>query len=89
LLRFARNDDFGYARVTNRPVGQISWRNENLSSPISKNISLSPSGKSVLPARPVLSLQEGRIAIVTNAGGDAVDAAASARKVIAGRIFDP
>jgi hypothetical protein len=29
------------------------------------------------------------LAIVTNAGWDAVDAAASARKVIAGRIFDP
>ena len=29
--------------------------------------------------------QEGRIAIVTNAGWDAVDAAASARKVVAGR----
>jgi hypothetical protein len=27
--------------------------------------------------------------VVTNAGGDAVDATASARKVIAGRIFDP
>ena len=52
------------------------------SSPPSKNNSLSPSGKSVLPARPVLSLQEGRIAIVTNAGGDAVDAAASARKCV-------
>jgi hypothetical protein len=29
------------------------------------------------------------LATVTNAGWDAVDAAASARKVIAGRIFDP
>jgi hypothetical protein len=29
------------------------------------------------------------LAIVTNAGEDAVDAAASARKVIAGRILDP
>jgi hypothetical protein len=27
------------------------------------------------------------LAIVTNAGGDAVDAAASARKVVAGRVF--
>ena len=31
----------------------------------------------------------GALAIVTNAGWDAVDAAASARKVFAGRIFDP
>jgi hypothetical protein len=30
--------------------------------------------------------QEGRIAIVTNAGGDAVDAAASARNGVAGRV---
>jgi hypothetical protein len=71
------------------PDGQISLHDKKLSSPLSKNISLSPSGKSVLPACPVLSRQEGRIAIVTNAGWDAVDATASARKVIAGRIFDP
>ena len=38
------------------------------------------SGKSVLPARPVLSRQEGRFAVVTNAGWDAVDAAALARR---------
>jgi hypothetical protein len=31
----------------------------------------------------------GALAIVTNAGWDAVDAIASARKVIAGRIVDP
>ena len=35
--------------------------------------------------RVVSSRQEGRIAIVTNAGRDVVDATASARKVIAGR----
>ena len=34
---------------------------------------------------PRVSPTEGRIAIVTNAGWDAVDAAASARKLIAGR----
>jgi hypothetical protein len=72
-------------RATNRPDGQISRCDKNLSSPFSKNISLSPSGKSDLPARPVLSRQEGRFAVVTNAGWDAVDAAASARMVIAGR----
>ena len=32
---------------------------------------------------------QGALATVTNAGWDAVDAAASARKVISGRIFDP
>jgi hypothetical protein len=50
---------------------------DSVSSPVSKNIPLGLSGKSVLPARPVLSRQEGRIAIVTDAGWDAVDAAAS------------
>src|ERR1700692_1572159 len=59
---------------------------QSLSSPPAKNISLNVSGKSALPARPVLSRQEGRIAIVTNAGGDAVDAAASARNGVAGRV---
>src|ERR1700738_3881439 len=49
-------------------------------------IPLNLSGKSALPVRPVLSRQEGRIAIVTNAGGDAVDAGAWACKVIAGRV---
>ena len=34
----------------------------------------------------ILSREEGRIAIVTNAGWDAVDAAASARSVVAGRF---
>jgi hypothetical protein len=37
-------------------------------------ISLNLSGKSTLPARPILSRQEGRSRVVTNAGGDAVDA---------------
>jgi hypothetical protein len=71
------------------PDGQISRCDKNLSTPFAKSISLSPSGKSVLPARAVPPRQEGRIAIVTNAGWDAVDAvdaAASARKVIAGRV---
>jgi hypothetical protein len=36
-----------------------------------------------------LTREEGRIAIVTKRGWDAVDAAASARKVTAGRILDP
>src|SRR5258707_1118419 len=50
-------------------------------------IPLKLSGKSALPARPVLSRQEGRIAIVTNAGGDAVDAAASARRFVRRAVF--
>jgi hypothetical protein len=47
------------------PDGQIT---QNLSSPFAKNISLVPSGKSALPARPVLSRQEGRSRVVTNVG---------------------
>src|SRR6266536_2004633 len=78
----SRND--GQSLGRKRPDGQIS---KNLSIPVAENIPLNPSGKSALPARPVLSRQEGRIAIVTNAGRDAVDAAASARKVVAGRFF--
>src|SRR5260370_35852710 len=74
------------------PVGErrakpARQRNEKkLSSPAQETIPLVPSGKSALPARPVLSRQEGRIAIVTNAGGDAVDALASARNGVAGRV---
>jgi hypothetical protein len=48
-----------------------------LSSPVCKNISLHPSGKSSLQVRAIPSHTEGRIAIVTDAGWDAVDAAAS------------
>jgi hypothetical protein len=47
------------------PDSQIS---KNLSSPTDKNIPLNLSGKSALPARPVLSRHEGRIAIVTKRG---------------------
>src|SRR5258705_9298331 len=75
--------DLGCAALPTAPDGQIS---KNLSSLAVKNIPLSPSGKSALPARPVLSRQEGRSRVVTNAGGDAVDAAASARNGVAGRV---
>jgi hypothetical protein len=49
---------------------------KTLSSPSCKNISLNPSGKSSLQIRAIPSHTEGRIAIVTNAGWGAVDAAA-------------
>jgi hypothetical protein len=79
-VRNVRNGSFasvwpcaGYAaltRPTNLPVGQIS---KNLSSPVRKNISVFPKCKSdYMICRPV-SL-EGRFAIVTDAGRDAVDA---------------
>jgi hypothetical protein len=45
--------------------GQIS---DFLSSTSRKNISLSPSGKSALPARAIPSPQEGRFAVVTDVG---------------------
>jgi hypothetical protein len=57
-----------------------------LSSPCRENISVSAEPKSVLespPSRP----SEGRIAIVTDAGWDAVDAATSGAHVIAGRVL--
>jgi hypothetical protein len=50
---------------TDLPDGQIS---ELLSSPLRENFLLSPSGKSSLQVRPILSPQEGRIMIVTNVG---------------------
>jgi hypothetical protein len=56
--------------LTELPDGQIT---EFLSSPLAKNISLSPSGKSNLPLAPSRPT-EGRLAIVTDAGRDAVDA---------------
>jgi hypothetical protein len=62
-------------KVRKLPDGQIS---KFLSSPHAKNISLNPSGKSPLKIRPSRP-QEGRLAIVTDVGRDAVDAAASAR----------
>jgi hypothetical protein len=64
-----------------------SGKSKKSVNPHLENIPLVTSGKSALPARPVLSRQEGRIAIVTNAGGDAVDATASARNLFAGRFF--
>jgi hypothetical protein len=62
------------------PDGQIS---KNLSSPFRKNISVFPKLKSgYMICHPVP--KEGRIAIVTDAGGDAVDATASAQAVSQG-----
>src|ERR1700681_3963517 len=57
----------------NSPLGSVCFY---LSSPLCKNISLHPSGKSSLQIRAIPSHTEGRIAIVTNAGWGAVDAAA-------------
>ena len=55
-----------------------------LSSPICKNISVFAWPKSdAYPSRPVPT--EGRFAIVTNAGRDAVDARASGAQAVAGR----
>jgi hypothetical protein len=54
------------------PSGKLAAR---LSSPSRKKIPLSPSGKSVLEARPFRATKEGRFAIVTTRGQrNAVDA---------------
>jgi hypothetical protein len=47
------------------PDGQIT---QNLSIPLTKNILLSPSGKSSLQVRAIPSREERRIMIVTNVG---------------------
>jgi hypothetical protein len=60
------------------PDGQIS---KLLSSPICKNIPLSPSGKSNLQL-PLSRPTEGRLAIVTDAGRDAVDAGGALTNVL-------
>jgi len=71
LPRFARNDDVGCARATNRPDGQIS---KNLSSPREKNIPLNRANQRYLlaPSHPM----RGALRNVTNARWDAVDAEA-------------
>jgi hypothetical protein len=61
----------------NCPSGKSARASDKrLSSPARKNISLNPSGKSLLQIR-LSRPQEGRLAIVTDAGRDAVDAVVS------------
>jgi len=60
-----------FAHLQILPVGQIT---QNLSSPSSKNIPLSPSGKSSLQARPIPFRKEGRWPSSRTLGWDAVDA---------------
>jgi hypothetical protein len=79
LTRFANDDG-------KMPDGQISsLSNCGVSSPVDKNISLNPSGKSPLeicPSHP----KRGGSRVVTNARWDAVDATASGAQGIAGRV---
>jgi hypothetical protein len=70
--------------ASKQPAGQIS---KFLSSPFCKNILVFRIPESVLEPR-LSRPTERRLAIVTNAGRDAVDAAASARNVVAGRSSD-
>jgi hypothetical protein len=57
------------------PDGQINSPSHcGVSSPVAKNNSLSPSGKSSLQIRPSRPTTEERFAIVTDVGRDAVDA---------------
>src|SRR4051794_25339898 len=69
----------------NCPVGQIS---KNLSSPLPKNISLSPSGKSALPARAIPPHRRGVCAIVTKreAGCDGREGARDERANAYGEV---
>jgi hypothetical protein len=62
LLRFARNDDFGSARATKQPVGQISKSCPVLTQKIFR-LTRRANQRYQL-AR--LTRQEGRLAIVTN-----------------------
>ena len=88
----SQNVEMGIASLhpsygSRHPTGKSVVATKSCPAPSAKNISLSPSGKSVLPARPVLSRQEGRFAVVTNAGWDAVDAAALARRFVRRAVF--
>jgi hypothetical protein len=61
--------------LSDLPDGQISQLSVcRLSRSRAKNFPLSPTGKSSLPTRPVPPRHEGRLAIVTDAGRDAMDA---------------
>ena len=55
--------------------------------PSRKNISLTRRANQFYQLAPSFPGKRGGSRVVTNAGWDAVDAAASARKVIAGRVF--
>jgi hypothetical protein len=59
--------------AANQPDGQIT---ESLSSPLRKNISVAPSGKSGVQLRPSTATR-GAIAIVTTVRWDAMDAKAA------------
>src|SRR6202171_292090 len=82
MPRFSLNDDGIVVRARLKLLKRINVicptgaRSKILSSPFCKNISLHPSGKSSLQIRAIPPHTEGRIAIVTNAGWGAVDAAA-------------
>src|SRR5258708_28880745 len=59
----------GFLKRSTHPKNSARRANQkNLSSPFAKNISLSPSGKSPVEARPIPAREEGRIAIVTDVG---------------------
>jgi hypothetical protein len=66
----ARNDEESFSLRHINPTGKSL---KSLSIPSRKNIPLAPSGKSVINSAR-LTRYEGRIAIVTNARWDAVDA---------------
>jgi hypothetical protein len=75
LLRFARNVKMTSSGATNWHDGQIT---KSMSISSRKNIPLAPSGKSMTESAR-LTRYEGRVAIVTNARWDAVDAECARR----------
>ena len=72
LMRATVTKRQAFACRANQSIGSFIC----VSSPLAKNISLSPSGKTSLQVC-AIHPDKGRIAIVTDAGLDAVDAAAS------------
>ena len=70
LLRFTRKRN---PAALLRPINTTGKSPKSLSTPPRKNIPLNPSGKSVVRIRPSHP-NEGRLAIVTDARWDAVDA---------------
>jgi hypothetical protein len=77
LICFSRKHNLRQQPATNQPDGQIT---KNLSSPSRKNIPLSIRPKSVAFSALSRLDKRGGSRVVTNAGRDAVDAAASGAK---------
>ena len=85
LLRFARKRNLAARLRQNTPTGKSVLIFRNDVKPGNQKYFSGAVGQ-ITSTTPPVSPGKGRIMIVTNAGWDAVDAAASARKVVAGRF---